>query len=575
MAKKRLPLAVGINSRNGDILTKDSYILNGYIDKTDDGLYVSRRPGTAQIQAFGSGYVQGQFYFNGFEYIIANDVLNRTTGTTLSGSSLATVASVPPQWGARFKHVMLVFQDRMWVIAGQLLSSTLGNDVWSTQDGVTWALQTSTAGVGSRVGLGGCVFNNAMWIMGGFQGATVFSDVWTSTDGTVWTNATTTAPWGPRYDFGCVAANNGIYIIGGYNATSVAQNDVWFSVDGANWSKVNTVTPFTARAGASCLYFNNLLWVIGGQSSPGVNKSDVWSSPDGITWTQTAAVAFTARAYMAATVYNGQMVVIGGVVAGVEVGEVWRSFNGISWAEITANPGFNLGGFQAGAAVVFRSPSTVTQFRYDTIWTSGGLKNLLAQQQAYRFTLDQSTSLTYPLLPTITGQFYQFNTFANGTKLLVKNQSNFWVLDSGTLTKVTDPNYPPQTVPGLPVLNDFAYVMTPDGELHACAIDNPLLWPSLQFITANFEDDKGTGLGKYLNYLIAFGTYTIQSFYDAGNPAPGARSRPISTPIRKSAWWGRIPQACSAIQRLPMWATPSRSWGKRSTGSKVFTSLTT
>src|SRR5262249_3622231 len=95
------------------------------------------------------------------------------------------------------------------------------------------------------------------------------------------------------------------------------------------------------------------------------------------------------------------------------------------------------------------------------------------------------------------------------------------VLESGTLTKVVDTNYPSVTVPGIVVLNDFAYVMEPDGTIHGCAIDNPLLWPSLQFIGADYEDDPGVAITKYLNYLVAFGTYTTQFFYDAGNPAPG------------------------------------------------------
>jgi hypothetical protein len=554
MGKMRVPLAVDVNSRNGDILTKDSYILNGYVDKTSDGVYVSRRPGTTQVQAFGPGTVQGQFYFNGFEYVIVGDVLTRTSGGTLSKSSLTNCTLQLPQWSGRYGHVMLVFQDRMWVICGQTTSSTIGNDVWSTQDGITWALQTSTAGVGSRTGLGGCVFNNLMWIMGGFQGSTVYSDVWGSLDGVTWTLAVNPAPWGQRYYFCCVAANNGIYVYGGYNAANVAQNDVWFSSDGANWTKVNTVSTatFTPRAGAVGLYFNNLLWIIGGESSFGVYLNDVWSSPDGITWTKTTTAAFgTPRSHMAGCVYGNAMVIIGGISAGAPVKDVYRSLDGVTWFFVSTPAGYSAA-FGFAAAVAFKSSPSVSQFRYDTVWTSGG-QGLggLPLQFCHYFNLDQNTSNSYSLFPTITGQFYQFNTFANGSKLIFKNQSNFWVLDAGTLTKVTDPNYPPQTVPGLPVLNDFAYVMTPDAEIHACAIDNPSLWPSLQFIVANFEDDKGTGLGKVLNYLVAFGTYTTQYFYDAGNPAPGI---PISPYINANQKIGMVGQNTSGQPGFPTFA---------------------
>ena len=79
---------------------------------------------------------------------------------------------------------------------------------------------------------------------------------------------------------------------------------------------------------------------------------------------------------------------------------------------------------------------------------------------------------------------------------------------------------------GLQVLNEFIYVMTPEGQIQSCKIGDPLTWPSLQFTTADYEDDPGIALGKFLNYIVAFGTYTIQFFYDAGNPVPGISISP-------------------------------------------------
>lgn len=560
MAKLRVPLAVDFESRDGSIVNKDSFILNGYVDVNKDGAkYVYRRPGGSPFYNPGVAFfAQAQFYFNGFEYLVVNDTLIRTTGSTLSGTSGSAAVNIAPAWGARFKHVMLTFNDRLWVICGQLQSGVLANDVWSTQDGITWALQTSTGtDAGSRVGLGGCVFNNAMWIMGGFQGATVYNDVWTSTDGTNWTNVVAqgaTGMWPARYDFGCVAANNGIYVIGGSNAAGATLNDVWFTSDGATWTQVSTIVGFSPRSGASCLSFANKLWVIGGASSPGVYNNDAWSSPDGITWTRQTNSAFgTARGFMASCVYNNKMWVIAGVqTGGTEVSDVYSSPDGITWTHISSNPGFSTGR-QAAAAAVFKVAATVSQFQYETIYVSGGEQAVLggAKQEDYRFTLDTNTSVSYALSPTVAGQFYQIATFNNGTQLLVKNQSNFWVLQAGTLIKITDPNYPPATVPGLVVLNDFAYVMTPTAEVHACKIFDPLVWPSLQFITASFEDDKGTGLAKYLNYVVAFGTYTTQFFYDAGNPPPGVS---ISPYINANQKVGMVGQNAAGLDGHPTFA---------------------
>ncbi|MGH7875972.1 MAG: hypothetical protein ACREQO_27595, partial [Candidatus Binatia bacterium] len=64
------------------------------------------------------------------------------------------------------------------------------------------------------------------------------------------------------------------------------------------------------------------------------------------------------------------------------------------------------------------------------------------------------------------------------------------------------------------------------GEIHACKIDDATIWPSLQFIIANFKDDQGVALVSYLNYIMAIGSYTIQYFYDAGLPPPGVSIAP-------------------------------------------------
>jgi hypothetical protein len=81
-------------------------------------------------------------------------------------------------------------------------------------------------------------------------------------------------------------------------------------------------------------------------------------------------------------------------------------------------------------------------------------------------------------------------------------------------------------VPGIVVLNQFAYVMTPQKEIHACGLNDATLWPALQYTTASYEDDPGVALGKYLNYVVAFGQKTTQYFYDNANPPPGIAISP-------------------------------------------------
>lgn len=66
----------------------------------------------------------------------------------------------------------------MWVIGG---NDNLGfqDDVWWSVDGVNWNLSTANPGFSGRTNFASTVYNNKMWIMGGYNGY-YFSDVWWS-----------------------------------------------------------------------------------------------------------------------------------------------------------------------------------------------------------------------------------------------------------------------------------------------------------------------------------------------------------------------------------------------------------
>jgi hypothetical protein len=60
--------------------------------------------------------------------------------------------------------------------------------------------------------------------------------------------------------------------------------------------------------------------------------------------------------------------------------------------------------------------------------------------------------------------------------------------------------------------------MNKDGVIFGSEINSPLSWDALNFITAQMEPDGGIYLARLLNFIIAFGEYTTEFFYDAGNP---------------------------------------------------------
>ncbi len=541
MPKINYPLAAPFMSRNASLETRDVYIRNGYIENYQDKNYVIKRPGTpSPVVDFGvTGAAQGTFFYSGFYYIVINDILYRSSGGVNAGSTGSAWTQVTaPQWAGRAGFGAIVFQNRIWVIGGSNFlvgASQPYANVYNSADGINWSAISGGTPFGIRDQFGLAVLNNQLVVVGGINNSVsvIESDAWTSPDGNNWTQAIgTTIPngWGPRYGMGLISASGGLFLIAGVNGSFVNQNDVWFSSDAANWTQVQASAAFSARQQFVTLFFNNLLWVIGGLATGGAFLNDVWSSPDGYTWTQRTTTAFaSARSSMCGCVYNNKMWVMGGITAASapnSIADVYSSTDGVSWTLVTASPGF--GARQLAQVVVFQTPVTVSPSQYQSMWILGGLTALppptstgVVLQDVWYGNLNVALANSFTLSPTTTGQPYQFTTFVGGTVVVLKNQSNMWVLNAGSLLKIIDPNYPAVTVPGVVTLNLFLYVMTPQGVIYSSAIYDPTTWPALQFIRAAYEDDTAVYLVKYLNYVTALKTFTTQFFYDAANPPPG------------------------------------------------------
>jgi len=123
---------------------------------------------------------------------------------------------------------------------------------------------------------------------------------------------------------------------------------------------------------------------------------------------------------------------------------------------------------------------------------------------------------------------YQWSVPTGASTLLVlKNNTAMSTLNTttGVVTQVTDPNYPAITVPGLVQLDGTFYVAKSTGEIYGSAINDPTTWSALNYITAEIEPDSIVAIDKVLNYLVAFGAWTTEFFYDAGN----ATGSPLSS----------------------------------------------
>jgi len=123
-------------------------------------------------------------------------------------------------------------------------------------------------------------------------------------------------------------------------------------------------------------------------------------------------------------------------------------------------------------------------------------------------------SVTTPGLPF---DFVQTPDSAALPGFFFKSTKDAFYYNGTTVTKVTDPDYPATTVRGVAVLDGTFYVMDANGKINGSEINDCLLWSALNFIQCQMEPDNGVYLTRLLNFIVAFGTYTTEFFYDAGN----------------------------------------------------------
>lgn len=189
-----------------------------------------------------------------------------------------------PGFPAIYDHSAVVFNGNMWVLGGLngATSSTANNDTYSGFGG-TWELEDD--GVSSftaRYNHTSLVYSasgpSTLWVIGGFNSSgNALNDVWYSTGGITWLPAPATAPFTARGDHASFVYDNYMWVVGGFNGATYL-NDAWYSSDGATWTQATETTPFTpGREAASYTLFNSEMWVIGGYDGSYLN--DVWHSP--------------------------------------------------------------------------------------------------------------------------------------------------------------------------------------------------------------------------------------------------------------------------------------------------------
>ncbi len=223
--------------------------------------------------------------FQGNLYVLGGDT-GSLTNAVLKSSNGASWSSVTPTagWAARSGLAATVFQGKLWILGG--LGSSLYNDVWS-YDGASWKQERADGAANGFTGRDGhavVAFDDKLWVLGGSTAGGYQRDVWSSGDGITWTLVTSSPSWNARANHSSVAFQNKLWLLGGEDSSQKYQ-DVWSSSDGITWTAATNSAAWPARSLQQLNVFESKLWLVSGNTGGSETYLTFWTSSDGASWT--------------------------------------------------------------------------------------------------------------------------------------------------------------------------------------------------------------------------------------------------------------------------------------------------
>lgn len=126
---------------------------------------------------------------------------------------------------------------------------------------------------------------------------------------------------------------------------------------------------------------------------------------------------------------------------------------------------------------------------------------------------------------TIKESFQLMDRSGTGKLVFGDGTNAYYVTSGGALTHIIDPDFPAAFVPGWAYLDGTLYVMDNKCNIVGSDIEDPSSWNALNTIQANKTPGYGVGLTRHLDYVVAFKSNSVETFYDAGNPTGSPLSR--------------------------------------------------
>jgi hypothetical protein len=210
-----------------------------------------------------------------------------------------------------------------------------------TTDFRTWKVLSQKSNLPSRIFRGVVVFENKIWLLGGYDGKNYYNDVWNSSDGITWTRVIEHAAWSPRTSGQLFVFNNRIYMLGGgvidgeSTTTPESTREIWTTTDGKDWTKLPD--PLPSINGGTPVVFEGRLWLIGTNRDGAFGRSSMVTS-DLSDWVEHRA-PWSPRGGAAAWVFKGKLYMTGGKYSVTENGQIRFIYSNDVWRMEHATPG--------------------------------------------------------------------------------------------------------------------------------------------------------------------------------------------------------------------------------------------
>lgn len=542
MKKINIPLVVMPENRD-DTTHKDARLVNAFVDKVGEQLWVTKRPGITTYSLLPDGVVQtpvialGCAFYKSSVFAIWNsspgpgngghlykdNVLASTTVMdTTSRYSFTPYLGASPGLFMKNNSAAYYYDNRLGTLT-QVTNVANNNFNYVISDGThlvvvgdSGTIKTATSAShdmwtsrssGVTSNLNGICYANSLYIAVGDGGV-----ILKSSDMITWSPVTS----GVSTKLNSVAGKASLFVAVGDGGV------VLKSTDGTTWTVATSGTTHDLRGVdwdgtyfAACGDIGTIIY--------STNASTWASKPSGTTVRLNAIMSYGLNQCI---VGNAGAIVIGSVSGGFTT-------------QTSGTTNDLYGGFvySSTAFVVVGDKGTILYSNTSgSSWTAGssGTLNKLAS----------GASLTTVYVVVGIG----------GTTLSEPTLTGPWSPQYNPVVSI----YPATTVGGVVYLDGTIYVMDANSNIQGSAINTPSSWDAVNLIVANSIPDDPVAIVGQISYIIAMKNTSTQVFYDAGQP----QGSPLGTVQGELSQIGcKHPSLIQYIDGTILWVSTSRNGG--------------